>query len=82
MEEKAIRSGLDNGTDAVTHFVIAYALLTEAIGHHQLLLVESVSLACAVVSTLLAVSGELLSQLKIHRASKRRDEKAEKEKIA
>jgi hypothetical protein len=77
-----ILAALADGTDAIIHFVIAYALLTESMGHHQLMLVESISLACAIISTLFAVGGELLSQLKIIRAAKRREEESGHEKMA
>ena len=53
-----------DGIDAICHFVIVYALLTEVLGHHHLMFVESVSLCCAIGSTAFAVSGELLSQAK------------------
>jgi hypothetical protein len=76
-----IAAALADGTDAITHFVMAYALLTETMGHHELVLVESISLACAIISTLFAVGGELLSQLKIRRAVKRREEQAGNEKL-
>jgi hypothetical protein len=77
-----IIAALADGVDAVSHFVIVYALFTETMGHHELALVESISLACAVISTLFAVGGELLSQLKILRAAKRREEEAGNQKIA
>jgi hypothetical protein len=49
-----------DGLDAVVHFWIAYAYLTE-LGHHALMFPEKCSLACAIMSTIAAFAGEIVS---------------------
>lgn len=46
--------------DTLCHFLIAQTLFLH--GHAKLFMVESISMACAIVSTFAAVLGELLSQ--------------------
>jgi hypothetical protein len=53
-------AAVTDAVDAVCHFVIAYGVLRE-LGHHFLAHVEEVSLACAFVSTLCAVLGEVVA---------------------
>ena len=67
-----VLAAVADGADSLSHFIIAYALLTQAIGHHHMMLVESFSLACAIASTVMAVGGELLSQLKIMKTEDRK----------
>lgn len=52
-------SGCD-AVDAVAHIVIVYGML-EGWGHHALLNVETISIASAVVSTVGALAGEVVS---------------------
>jgi len=52
--------------DAVVHFVIAYAVLIE-LGHSKILKWEEISLACAIVSTLFAIAGEVADWRKMHK---------------
>ena len=68
-------AAIADGSDALVHVIIVCALITEAIGHHHLMAVETFSLACAVTSTLFAVGGELMSQRKIRRNSMETNER-------
>ena len=53
--------------DAVAHFVIAYAVLIE-LGHSKIILKwEEISLACAIVSTVLAIAGEVADWRKMNK---------------
>ena len=53
--------------DAVAHFVIAYAVLIE-LGHIKIILKwEEISLACAIVSTVLAIAGEVADWRKMNK---------------
>ena len=53
--------------DAVAHFIIAYAVLIE-LGHTKIILKwEEISLACAVVSTVLAIAGEVADWRKMNK---------------
>jgi len=53
-------AGAADLTDAVLHFSIAYSLLA-GLGHDVLANLEQVSIGCAIVSTVFAVVGEVLS---------------------
>jgi hypothetical protein len=53
-------AGIVDGLDSILHFVIAYGLLTH-LSHHYLKKAEAWSLRCAVISTVAAVIGEVLS---------------------
>jgi fucose 4-O-acetylase-like acetyltransferase len=53
-------AGIADLTDSFLHFFIAYAILNH-LGHAVLALPEKASLVCAIVSTVCAVFGELLS---------------------
>jgi len=52
--------------DAISHFVIAYAVF-RGFGHHAVLHWEEISLACAVASTACAIVGEVLSHTKLQK---------------
>ena len=52
--------------DAVAHFVIAYAVLIE-LGHSKILKWEEISMACAIVSTVLAIAGEVADWRKMNK---------------
>lgn len=52
--------------DAVAHFVIAYAVLIE-LGHSKILKWEEISMACAIVSTILAIAGEVADWRKMNK---------------
>jgi hypothetical protein len=55
--------------DAVLHFYIAYALLAN-LGHDALLVPEHLSVGCAVLSTVFAVLGEILSHRRLQKSKK------------
>jgi hypothetical protein len=53
-------AGVADLTDSFLHFFIAYAMMNH-LGHSILALPEKASLVCAIVSTVCAVIGELVS---------------------
>ena len=58
-------AGIADFTDAFLHFGIAYGLLLR-FSHHRMVVMERMSVGCAIISTLFAVFGEILS-LRIRR---------------
>ena len=52
--------------DAIAHFVIAYAVLIE-LGHSKILKWEEISMACAIVSTIMAIAGEVADWRKMNK---------------
>ena len=52
--------------DAIAHFVIAYAVLIE-LGHSKILKWEEISMACAIVSTIMAITGEVADWRKMNK---------------
>jgi len=53
-------AGLVDGLDSILHFFIAFALLKH-LSHHRLAVAEELSFACAIISTVCAVVGEVIS---------------------
>lgn len=59
-----------DGLDTIVHFVIAFGLLWSHHHHHlHMHLLESVSVGCAIGSTVFAVGGEAWSQLRSRRSN-------------
>ena len=64
-----VGAGLADFIDTIVHFILVYGLSVH-LSHHKLAIVEKVSMGCAVLSTVCAVVGEVIS-FKIRKRNER-----------